>query len=83
MPQIEKARVFRNGRSQAVRIPAQYRFKSDEVYIIRNDKTGDLTLSEKKPRPSLDEIFAELDAAGAADLDLERDSAPAPEREWM
>lgn len=80
MPLVEKARVFRNGRSQAVRIPAEYRFKSDEVYIRHNPTTGELTLSEHPLKPSLEEIFAELDAAGAADLVIERDLSPSPER---
>lgn len=80
---IEKARVFRNGRSQAVRIPAEYRFSTDEVYIQRDPRTGALTLSEKPLRPSLDEIFAALDAAGAADFELERDLSLPAEREWM
>ena len=30
---MEIARVFTNGRSQAVRIPKEYRFDVDEVYI--------------------------------------------------
>ncbi len=83
MPVVEKARVFRNGRSQAVRIPAEYRFKSDEVYIRHNAATGELTLSERPLKPSLDEIFAELDAAGAADFVIERDLSPSPEREIL
>lgn len=81
MPQIEKARVFRNGRSQAVRIPAEYRFKGEEVYIRHNATNGELTLSEHPLKPSLDEIFAELDAAGAADFVIERDLSPSPERD--
>ncbi len=81
MPLVEKARVFRNGRSQAVRIPAEYRFKSDEVYIRHNPTTGELTLSERPLKPSLDDIFAELDAAGAADFVIERDLSPSPERD--
>ncbi len=83
MPLVEKARVFRNGRSQAVRIPAEYRFKSDEVYIRHNAATGELTLSEHPLKPSLDEIFAELDAAGAADFVIERDLSPSPERDLV
>ena len=31
----DKAKVFRNGRSQAVRIPRKYRFETDEVRIWR------------------------------------------------
>ena len=41
------AKVFTNGRSQAVRLPAEYRFKSKEVYIRRNEDTGEVVLSEK------------------------------------
>lgn len=80
MPQIEKARVFRNGRSQAVRIPAAYRFKGDEVYIRHDASTGEITLSEHPLKPALGEIFAELDAAGAADFLIDRDTSPSPER---
>jgi len=83
MEQVKKARVFRNGRSQAVRIPAEYRFKSDEVYIRHNPSTGELTLSERPLTPSLDAVYARLDAAGAADLVVERDSAPPVDREWL
>ena len=83
MQQAEKARVFRNGRSQAVRIPAAYRFKSDEVYIRHDASTGELTLSERPLQPSLDEIFAELDAAGAANFRIERDLSLPPERELL
>jgi antitoxin VapB len=81
--QIEKARVFRNGRSQAVRIPAEYRFRSDEVYIRHNGATRELTPSERPVKPSLDEIFAELDAAGAADFVIERDLSISPERKLL
>ncbi len=83
MEKLEKARVFKNGRSQAVRIPAAYRFQGDEVYVRRNPNTGELTLSEKPPVASLDVIYAELDAAGAADFELDRDLAPPVERELL
>jgi antitoxin VapB len=80
---VLKAKVFRNGRSQAVRIPAEFRFNSDEVYIERNPANGVITLSEKPLRRSLDEIFKELDEAGAADFELERDLSPPQQRDWM
>ncbi len=81
MEEVQKARVFRNGRSQAVRIPAQYRFHTDEVYVRRDPETGALTLSERPFAPSLDEIYAQLDAAGAARFTLDRDSTPPGDRE--
>jgi antitoxin VapB len=41
------ARLFRNGRSQAVRLPADYRFEGSEVYIRRDQQTGDVILSRR------------------------------------
>ncbi len=58
MAQVAKAKVFMNGRSQVVRIPAEYRITTDEVYIRRDPQSGDLILSEA---PGWDEIFAALD----------------------
>jgi antitoxin VapB len=51
-----------SGRSQAVRIPAEYRFTTDEVYIRRDAQSGDLILSEVPG--GWDEVFAALDKAG-------------------
>ena len=62
MAQPAKAKVFMSGRSQAVRIPAEYRFATDEVYIRRDPQNGDLILSEAPG--GWDEIFAALDKAG-------------------
>jgi antitoxin VapB len=83
MANAQKARVFRNGRSQAVRIPAEFRFSTDEVYIERDSRTGALTLSEKPPKPSIQEIFRELDEAGAADFEIPRLELPPAERDWL
>jgi antitoxin VapB len=41
------AKLFRNGRSQAVRLPAEYRFEDSEVYIRRDPATGDVILSRR------------------------------------
>lgn len=41
------AKLFTNGRSQAVRLPAAFRFDSEEVYIRQDPKTGDVILSKK------------------------------------
>lgn len=35
---METAKIFENGRSQAVRLPKQYRFNADEVIIQRLGK---------------------------------------------
>ncbi|MBK7673305.1 MAG: AbrB/MazE/SpoVT family DNA-binding domain-containing protein [Candidatus Accumulibacter sp.] len=41
------AKLFKNGSSQAVRLPAEYRFASTEVYIRRDPETGNVILSRK------------------------------------
>ncbi|MES1196403.1 MAG: AbrB/MazE/SpoVT family DNA-binding domain-containing protein [Steroidobacter sp.] len=45
MPHI--AKLFTNGRSQAVRLPAAFRFDANEVFIRRDPVTGDVVLSRK------------------------------------
>ncbi len=51
------AKLFRNGRSQAVRLPAEYRFDGSQVYIRRDSATGDVILSR---RPESWQDFFEL-----------------------
>jgi antitoxin VapB len=41
------AKLFTNGRSQAVRLPAEYRFSGSEVYVRRDPATGDVILSRR------------------------------------
>ena len=51
------AKLFRNGRSQAVRLPAEYRFEGSEVFVRRDETTGDIVLSR---RPESWDDFFEL-----------------------
>jgi antitoxin VapB len=55
------ARLFTNGRSQAVRLPAAYRFDTKEVFIRQDPETGDVILSRKPA--SWDDFFAALKRA--------------------
>lgn len=41
------AKLFKNGRSQAVRLPAEFRFEEKEVYIRRDPASGDVVLSRR------------------------------------
>jgi len=43
----QTAKIFMNGRSQAVRLPAEFRFEGREVFIRRDPVSGDLILSRK------------------------------------
>jgi len=45
MPRL--AKLFLNGRSQAVRLPAEFRFQGSEVYVRRDPASGDVILSRR------------------------------------
>ena len=44
---LQTAKVFATGRSQAVRLPLEFRFDVAEVFIRRDAATGDVVLSKK------------------------------------
>jgi antitoxin VapB len=73
MAETRVAKLFMNGGSQAVRLPAEYRFEGDEVYIRRDERTGDVFLSSK-PRPATLERFLERagDLEEVIDFPLDR-----------
>lgn len=69
----DKAKLFMNGRSQAVRLPAAYRFEGEEVFIRRDSATGDVVLSARPD--SWDGFFAVLEKSAVPDdflNDMER-----------
>lgn len=41
----KSAKLFMNGNSQAVRLPLEFRFNVDEVFVTKNPHTGDVVLS--------------------------------------
>ena len=54
---IREAKLFRNNRSQAVRIPAEFEFSGSRVLI---HKEGDRLIIEPEPRPNLLDILRSL-----------------------
>jgi antitoxin VapB len=54
---MDTAKVFRNGRSQAIRLPKEYRFKDKDVYI---KKIGDIVVLIPK-KSSWDILIKSLD----------------------
>jgi antitoxin VapB len=58
------AKLFKNGRSQAVRLPKEFRFEGNQVAIRRNEATGEVILAPAPAEPSIsfDEWFALYDA---------------------
>jgi antitoxin VapB len=69
------AKLFRNGRSQAVRLPAEFRFRTKSVSIRRDSSTGEVILSA---RPDSWEGFFKLPPAPPDFLNPRVD--PVPER---
>jgi antitoxin VapB len=55
------AKLFWNGRSQAVRLPAEFRFAGDEVYVRRDPVSGDVILSSRAD--DWDTFFSLIDSA--------------------
>ena len=43
------AKVFRNGGSQAVRLPAAFQFQCSDVWVFRRPGTDDVVLSPRPP----------------------------------
>jgi antitoxin VapB len=74
------AKVFMTGRSQAVRLPAEYRFDAKEVFIRRDPVTGDVVLSRK---PSDWEDFFRLQETSDIPQDflVDRGDQPAQQRD--
>jgi antitoxin VapB len=58
MRQTRTAKLFKNGASQAVRLPAEFRFDGNEVYATRDEQTGDVVLSTRPGARTWAEFFA-------------------------
>ncbi len=66
----QTAKIFATGRSQAVRLPLEFRFDVAEVFIRHDPATGDVVLSRKPTdwQGLLDVVAQNKED----DLDLER-----------
>jgi antitoxin VapB len=80
------AKLFKNGRSQAVRLPKEFRFEGSEVLIRQDPTTGEVFLSPKHQSndSSWQQRFDVWDALGSPNEDvLERDQTPPVDREFF
>ncbi|MCG6943673.1 MAG: antitoxin [Thiohalocapsa sp.] len=71
------AKLFMNGRSQAVRLPAEFRFEGTEVFIERQ---GDAVVLRAKP-VGWDDFFA-ANPRTPDDFLADREQEPPQERDW-
>lgn len=84
---MQTAKLFKNGRSQAVRLPAEFRFEGDEVLVRRDPVTGDVILSPRNKKfedwvKLRDRLLPHLSKEDLAELDELRDTGPHSERDW-
>jgi antitoxin VapB len=69
-----------NGRSQAVRLPVNFRFEGDEVYIRKDPQSGDVIISRKPG--SWDDFFQLMETLEVPeDFMAERDNEIPQERD--
>ena len=64
---MKTAKVFMNGRSQAIRLPKEFRVSGDEVYI---KKEKDRIILSEKPQKNWAEIIKDMPAF--PDFDVNR-----------
>lgn len=57
---MKTAKIFKNGRSQAVRLPKEFRFECDEVYIQKQGDKVILSATE----PGWDDFFDAVSVFG-------------------
>jgi len=67
MTEVRKAKLFKNGASQAVRLPADFRFEGEEVFVTRDEATGDVVLSTRPGARAWFAFFALLRAVDVPD----------------
>lgn len=60
MPETRIVKLFKIGASQAVRLPAEFRFEGDEIYASRDEATGDVVLSSRPGIKAWGDLFGML-----------------------
>ena len=74
---MPKAKLFMNGGSQAVRLPAEFRFEGTEVEVRRDLVTGDVVLSTPKKTFDVEAFAAFIGTLNVpADFLADRDQPP-------
>ncbi|MGD0489801.1 MAG: type II toxin-antitoxin system VapB family antitoxin [Syntrophorhabdales bacterium] len=74
---MHTAKIFRNGKSQAVRLPKEFRLEGDEVYV---NKVGGTVVLFPKENPWAS--FFESLSRFSDDFMTEREQPPAEQRDF-
>lgn len=82
--QYADAKLFWNGRSQAVRLPKEFRFQGDRVRVTRMGAGVLLQPVPEQVEETIEDWFSRLDAMGGDPIFPEgRKQKPAPIREYF
>jgi antitoxin VapB len=76
MPKTDIAKLFQNGRSQAVRLPREFRFEGDRVRVRR--VAGGVLLEPLIQNPA--ELFRRLDELNSEPFPSQRSQPPTTKR---
>ena len=77
---VATAKVFTTGNSQAVRLPKAFRVDAREMWITRDEHTGEITLKPKPDDDALQAFLEELRSVPASDEFVPpRHDAPQPD----
>jgi len=77
------AKLFKNGRNHAVRLPVEFEFDTDRVYI-RRDKEGNVILSKRPAKPdNWENVISLIQKARVLDnfLDAQERNQPPADRD--
>jgi antitoxin VapB len=74
---MNRAKIFKNGNSQAVRLPKEFQFDVPEVQIFRR---GDEVILKKSPK-NLERVFGLLTELSDDFMEEGREQPPVQERE--
>jgi antitoxin VapB len=75
---VAKAKVFMNGRSQAIRLPKEFRVEGDEVYITK--EKNQIVIIEKNKQEDIKTVLDNLFGC-CPDFDVSRDKIISNPRE--
>jgi virulence-associated protein VagC len=85
MKSVVELKVFKNGGSNAVRIPASVKLTQPVLYLEIDDESDEMGLYKEHPEKfkRLFELLDQLGPISDAEWDLERDASDWPKRESL
>lgn len=82
MKNVMEVKPFKNGGSNAVRIPKSFKIQNGVVYMTIDEASGDITISSQSPKPfaKLFKLLEQIGPISEAEWHLERDNEIEPIR---